>query len=81
MEARERRERETAGDGNAVFMEDMTDAEYAQHIIEHDHGWKEFYDKVLGRKSGDGEGGGTPIEAGHGTPVLASLNHDPQADT
>ncbi len=52
----ERREREQAGDGRAEYMGDMTDAEYAQHILENDHGWKDFYDKVLGRK----KDGGTP---------------------
>lgn len=54
----ERRKREEDGDGKAVFMTDMTDEEYAIHVIEEDHGWRTFYDKVLGR----GEVGGTPID-------------------
>lgn len=27
----------------------MTDEEYAIHILEEDHGWKEFRDKIFGR--------------------------------
>lgn len=45
----EQRQRETAGDGKAEFLEDMTDEEYAIHILEEDHGWKEFRDKIFGR--------------------------------
>jgi hypothetical protein len=49
----EERAQAIEGDGRAEFLEDMTDAEYAIHILEEDHGWREFYDKVLGRKPKD----------------------------
>lgn len=71
----ERREREIAGDGQAVFMTDMTDEEYAVHILEEDHGWREFYDRVLGRKKDDPAAPGTRLES---HPVTGS-DHDPQA--
>jgi hypothetical protein len=41
------------GDGQGVFMSDMTDEEYAMHILEEDHGWRKFYDRVLGRTPQD----------------------------
>lgn len=37
------------GDGSGVFMPDMTDTEFEQYEREHTHGWKPFYDKLLGR--------------------------------
>ncbi len=45
----EQRQREVSGDGKAEFLEDMTEEEYAIHLIEEDHGWKEFRDKIFGR--------------------------------
>lgn len=39
-----------SGDGRAEFLHDMTEEEYAIHLLEEDHGWRSFYDKVLGRK-------------------------------
>lgn len=47
----EEHDRAVQGDGQATFMPDMTDEEYAIHILEHDKGWKGFYEKVrnLGR--------------------------------
>lgn len=52
MEGQQKR---VEGDGRAEFLADMTEEEYARHVIEEDHGWRSFYDKVLGRKTDEHE--------------------------
>jgi hypothetical protein len=37
------------GDGKAVFLPEMTDAEYDKYRHEEKRGWGKFYDKLFGR--------------------------------
>lgn len=38
--------RENEGDGSAVFLDDMTDAEFEQYQYEETHGWKGFINNI-----------------------------------
>lgn len=40
---------EPTGDGNAEFLEPMTDEEFARWEHEQDRGWKKVYDRLLRR--------------------------------
>lgn len=42
------------GDGNAQFIEPMTESEYATYMHEQEHGWRRIYDRFLGRDNGEG---------------------------
>jgi hypothetical protein len=49
---------EIKGDGNAVFLEDMTEEEYQDYLHKEKNGWKNFYKTVWRQIGGGGDEGG-----------------------
>lgn len=46
LEKLEEKNNEPIGDGQAVFMDDMTQEEYEEYDLMENKKWKKFYDKV-----------------------------------
>ena len=45
-DALEKAKQEREGDGNAVFLSDMTEEEYEEYVRLEERGWKGFYKKL-----------------------------------
>lgn len=45
-DALEKAKQEREGDGNAVFLPDMTEEEYEEYVRLEERGWKGFYKKL-----------------------------------
>lgn len=54
-ELKKREQPPVDGDGKAVFIADMTDAEYIKWKHEEEDGWRAVYNKMLGRDTPDDE--------------------------
>ena len=50
LEKLEAKNKEPIGDGQAVFMDDMTDEEFQDYQTMEVKGWKRFYDKITNIK-------------------------------